>query len=644
MIDFNDNSASHVEPSEVDRDELRAALIARIESVLQKLYPEGRSRRGRFQIGDARGARGDSLEVVLEGGKAGLWVDRATNEGGDIFDLIAAYEGLDTRHDFGLVVRKASELVHSAPVIPLRRMSAEPPTDDLGPATAKWEYTDAQGHLLAVVYRFDPPGRRKEFRPWDVRRRKMTPPDPRPLYNQAGLSNAHTIVLAEGERSAQSLIDIGVVATTAMQGAHAPVDKTDWSPLSEKNVLIWPDRDKAGWEYATHAAHAALRAGAKRCDILYPPEDATDGWDAVDAVAEGFDVANFLSHGARLSIDRSPLEAVPVLDRSNHTPKIVLRAISEIVAEKRTVKWLLPKTIEAGVLAVMAGKRGTFKSFIALDWLLRIAQTGKPAVLLSGEGAGLDRRIDAWMQTYGLDTPIKTLPVLALERVINLHAKEVMQGLVQAIDTANIEPAIICVDTFSKYTAGLDENSNVEVASFLTDLGESLRDRYRSTVLLVAHTGHGEGKRPRGAYALMANPDSEHVVERTEGTMMVTVTRERYKDAPSLEPLVYNAESVDLGRVDELGDRVSSLILRATEQPAPRPRAKGVNQTKALVAFKEWSRANPEAIHITSPDISALLKAQGIQRTRRPEALNYLVNSRILTSAIGGFTLHRDML
>lgn len=126
--------------------------------------------------------------------------------------------------------------------------------------------------------------------------------------------------------------------------------------------------------------------------------------------------------------------------------------------------------------------------------------------------------------------------------------------------------------------------------------------------------------------------------------MSVSVTRERFKDAPSLAPLAYSLESVDLDRLDELGDPVNSLILRPAEHTVSRVRAKGTNQTKAWIALKEWSRANPDAIHIASPDISALLKTQGIARTRRPEALNFLVNSRILTSALGGYTLHREML
>ena len=76
------------------------------------------------------------------------------------------------------------------------------PVDELGPATAKWDYLDAwQGHLIAVVYRYDPPGQKKQFRPWDAKRRKMAPPDPRPLYNQPGMTSTAQVVLVEGENA-----------------------------------------------------------------------------------------------------------------------------------------------------------------------------------------------------------------------------------------------------------------------------------------------------------------------------------------------------------------------------------------------------------------------------------------------------------
>ncbi len=314
MIDFNDTPMMESGSREIERESIRAELLARLDAVLATLFPAGRKRKGKFLIGDVLGSPGDSLEVVLDGDKAGLWTDRATGEGGDIFTLIAAHLGIDAHTDFPRVLDAATELLGRAPRVSARKpRGKEAPTDELGPATAKWDYVDASGRLVAVVYRYDPLGQKKQFRPWDAKRRKMAPPEPRPLYNQPGMKDAAEVVLVEGEKCAQALIDAGIVATTAMHGANAPVDKTDWSPLAGKHVLIWPDRDKPGWEYATQAAQAVLSAGAKSCHILYPPEEAADGWDAADAIAEGFDVAAFLAHGPRLQMHDVTEDTEPVV-------------------------------------------------------------------------------------------------------------------------------------------------------------------------------------------------------------------------------------------------------------------------------------------------------------------------------------------
>ena len=302
-MDFNDadDAATPTTDPNVRRDDIRNRLVARIESALQMLLPAGKTRKGKFFVGDVLGSPGDSLEVILDGDKAGLWIDRATGDGGDVFALIAGHYHLDVQRDFGRVLDAAEDLVGRAPpMLPRKARKKEPVTDELGPATAKWDYLSADSELLACVYRYEPAGRRKEFRPWDAKRRKMSPPDPRPLYNLPGISGAERVVLAEGEKSAEALIELGLCGTTAMGGAAAPTEKTDWSPLAGKQVLIWPDRDKPGWEYALRAADAVLAAGATSCAVLMPPSDKSEGWDAADALIEGFDVAAFLDAGERV--------------------------------------------------------------------------------------------------------------------------------------------------------------------------------------------------------------------------------------------------------------------------------------------------------------------------------------------------------
>jgi putative DNA primase/helicase len=303
MLDFNDQGTVPAQERECsERDEIRQALLARLDSVLFTLFPAGKVRNDRFLIGDILGSPGDSLEIVLDGDKSGRWTDRATGEGGDVFNLIAAHRGINTHGDFQAVLALARDLLGRTPVVVTKKRKQTALIDELGPATAKWDYLTADGRLIACVYRYDPLGRKKEFRPWDAKRGKLAPPNPRPLYNQPGIAQAKTVILVEGEKCAQALIDSGICATTAMHGANAPIDKTDWSPLAGKHVLIWPDRDKAGWDYAMAAADAVLMVGALSCAVLMPAEEKSEGWDVADALAESFDVQSFLATGPRISV------------------------------------------------------------------------------------------------------------------------------------------------------------------------------------------------------------------------------------------------------------------------------------------------------------------------------------------------------
>ena len=142
-LDFND-CAGPVSPDRAaERDETRAALLLRLESVLFTIFPAGKVRRGKFYIGDILGSPGDSLEIVLTGEKAGLWTDRENGSGGDQYDLIGGHYGITVQTDFPAVLAKAADLAGAATLTPARKAKREAPTDDLGPATAKWDYLDA---------------------------------------------------------------------------------------------------------------------------------------------------------------------------------------------------------------------------------------------------------------------------------------------------------------------------------------------------------------------------------------------------------------------------------------------------------------------------------------------------------------------
>lgn len=326
---------------------------------------------------------------------------------------------------------------------------------------------------------------------------------------------------------------------------------------------------------------------------------------------------------------------------------IVFTQIHDIVAQAREPAWLLHKVLERRVLAVIAGARGTFKSFIALHWSMLMALQGHAGVILSGEGAGLDRRIAAWCALHRETLDLTTVPLVALERPLNLTGIAEMTALTDAIRALAKPVAFIVIDTLSKFSAGMDENDNSEMAAFLSALAEHLRDAFDCAVLLVAHTGHADGARPRGASSLMSNPDAEYIVKRPDPLgMTVTVSRERFKDTPTLPELVYEARVMDLGRVDSYGEPVTSLALTESDQSPPQLGQKymGRNQEKFAIALREWRRNNLESTHLSSIDVDAMCKAQKLDRKRRREVLDTFVNARILTLSVGGFVLHPENL
>ena len=323
--------------------------------------------------------------------------------------------------------------------------------------------------------------------------------------------------------------------------------------------------------------------------------------------------------------------------------RLVLRPVSEIVSERRESVWLIHNVIEANVLAVLAGPRASFKSFVALDWSMRIASAGNPVVILSGEGAGLGRRVEAWMLTHGQGKALDDLQLLALESVANLNADEEMADLQAAVDEAGIRPALIVVDTFSKFSAGLDENSKQEVAEYLSKLTIGLRERYTSTVLLVAHSGHGDAKRPRGASALMANPDAEYIIERPNPTAMsVAISRERFKDTASMAPLGYEAVEVELGRVDRYGEQVKSLVMKETgvvSKPAVTHSPPGRAQRTILLALRERQKKSDTPLVWTLEELRAVGRECGLPRQSVHDAVEKLVMSPFLRATVGGSTL-----
>lgn len=495
-FDFNDAADGPAEPVD-DVEELRRALVDRLEAVLLFLFPQGRRRSGKFYVGDIEGSPGKSLVVEMEGSRRGLWFDFATELGGDVFDAWALSRGLSTKDDFPRVLEEVRQWCGVAP--PLghggsRRAARAQPVDELGPYTAAWDYQAADGALIARVYRYDPPSG-KEFRPWDVRARMWRAPDPRPLYGQPVMATARQVVLVEGEKCAQALIGQGIVATTAMNGARAPIDKTDWSPLRGKDVLIWPDRDLPGWDYAEEAARACVAIGARTVSILVPPQDKPDKWDAADALEEGFDCQAFIDSGERITVKAfsAPLPTYSmgqILDDNRPVP-------ADLVSDR---------IITPGGVTVFGGAPKVGKSDFLLSWLAHMA-AGLPFLDMVPARPLEVFYLQAEVQYPYLKERIKCIELpqaalpLARKNLLvtpQLHLVLNDQGLEQLIQTLGVHfgdrpPDIIAIDPIRNVFDGGGtggENDNDAMMFFLTRRVAKLHSTVNpdAGVILVHHT------------------------------------------------------------------------------------------------------------------------------------------------------------
>lgn len=168
----------------------------------------------------------------------------------------------------------------------------------LGAPSSTWTYLDAAGRPLGYVNRFDGPDG-KEFRPLVLFRDpagKMlwkweSWPAPRPLYglDRLAATPEAPVVLCEGEKAADAATKLlpGHVAVCSPNGSKS-AGKADWSVLRGRDVVIWPDADLAGDDYARASIMMIWDAGAVRVSILTPPDGVATGWDAADALAEGW--------------------------------------------------------------------------------------------------------------------------------------------------------------------------------------------------------------------------------------------------------------------------------------------------------------------------------------------------------------------
>jgi Protein of unknown function (DUF3987) len=253
----------------------------------------------------------------------------------------------------------------------------------LGQPSRQWTYNDASGKPVALVLRFDKPDGSKEFRPVSLHEDggwyAKAPATPRPLYGLPDVADETTVYVCEGEKAADAARSIGLVAVTSMSGAQSP-EKSDWTPLVGKTVVILPDSDDAGRKYAEtvvgilHRLDGSTKAKIVELPGLPPKGDIVEWIEAHGDAAEPETMRQDLE---RLVAETAPVEAEPVVsrvERLDYTPFPVdelPKIVRDFVVDGSKSIGCDPAFLAAYVLPVLASAiGGSHKLRIKRRWLV----------------------------------------------------------------------------------------------------------------------------------------------------------------------------------------------------------------------------------------------------------------------------------
>lgn len=201
---------------------------------------------------------------------------------------------------------------------------------------------------------------------------------------------------------------------------------------------------------------------------------------------------------------------------------------------------LIDNVLDQGTTALLYGKWGTLKTFIALDWAASVA-TGRPwqgrttvmrrVLYIVGEGAwGFKGRVHSWETGWQRTISDESLSVLPMP--VNLLKTAEVAELAALIRWGGY--GFIILDTLARCMVGGEENSAKD-SGIVVDAMTRLRDATPGGrgVVLGAHHAGKDTKTLRGSSAFEAGVDTVYFTSRDE--QAVTLNREKRKDGPETD-------------------------------------------------------------------------------------------------------------
>ena len=220
-------------------------------------------------------------------------------------------------------------------------------------------------------------------------------PDPRPLFGLDRLAARPDalVIIVEGEKAADAASRRfpDHVAMSPPNGSNA-ARRADWSPLSGRRIIIWPDADKAGAAFADDVAEMLRQSGAASVRLAKLMEGVPEGWDLADDLPEGVEESDLTAILAEAKEVRQP-DAEADTEEAGHTaecdkkaPKAsaatVLVKIAEELYDLGTSgdgePFGVPRS-GAKVVQMLRGGKMSLRSQLSREYFRRTGRVGSPA-------------------------------------------------------------------------------------------------------------------------------------------------------------------------------------------------------------------------------------------------------------------------
>jgi hypothetical protein len=122
--------------------------------------------------------------------------------------------------------------------------------------------------------------------------------DDRPLYGIEQLKDKPDapVLIVEGEKTCEAArILFPNHAVMTWSGGCGSVHKTDWSPLTSKDIILFPDHDEAGLKAMLKIGELLNKEGNQSICIVDVPSTMPYKWDLADAMPEHTTLQNIMS-------------------------------------------------------------------------------------------------------------------------------------------------------------------------------------------------------------------------------------------------------------------------------------------------------------------------------------------------------------